>query len=186
MIIAREDGRERPDDAADVVGEFLRAAATARTQLHAGQASQRLWSQEADLVGLAGEAAFAADYGQALDLRRRRQGDRGIDFVVPLAFTVDVKCFRNPTTLLHAQGKVVADIYVLAGYREHDCGADLLGWEWGRNLAAAPLCDPGQRGVPAHYIKAGRLRDMRELARRLMWRHVGGHLTPGAFPWPIA
>jgi hypothetical protein len=168
-------------DEADVVCEFLRAEAAARTKLHNGHATQRLWSKDQDLVGLAGERRFACDYGQAMDLRRRPKGDRGIDFVVPLAFTVDVKCFRNPAHLLHAQGRVVADIYVLAGYREHDFDADLLGWEWGRKLKAAPLTDPGNRGVPAHTIEAGQLRDMRELARRLLWRHVGDRLVPGAF-----
>ena len=171
-------------DSDNTVVEFLKAEAAARTQLHGGHASQRLWSKEQDLVGLAGEAQFARQYGQALDLRRAPKGDRGIDFTVPLAFTVDVKCARNPDRLLQAQGKVLADIYVLAGYRERDCGADLLGWQWGRNLSAAPLCDPGDRGVPAHYIEASQLYRMSDLGRRLMWRHVGGHLMPGAFPWP--
>lgn len=142
-------------------------------QLHAGQKSNRPLSEGYELVGLVGQIEFARVYHQPVDFERRPAGDGGIDFTVPLAFTVDVKCARTPNNLLVEEGKISADLYVLAEYLESEHRAKLLGWEYGLIVAKAPKKDFGY-GVINHYIARGKLRDMDELGRRIM------HLTVGA------
>src|SRR3569833_1781749 len=85
----------------------------ARKRLHDGHASRRALRDGYELVGLIGEIVFARANRQPLDLDRKPAGDGGMDFTVPLRFTVDVKTFRKPVHLIHEQGKVTSDIYVL-------------------------------------------------------------------------
>ena len=147
--------------------DFLALEAERRALLHVDSPGRRPLSENYELVGLAGEAEFATAYGLPLNLRRKPGGDGGVDFIIPLAFTVDVKCFRNPENLIQEEGKVVADIYVLAEYSDDDRRAVLLGWEYGANLARAPVRDFG-RGIVNHHIHRDKLRRMGELGRRIM------------------
>jgi hypothetical protein len=138
-----------------------------RTAKHEGASNQRVLGPEHDRIGLLGEAQFGYEFGQPLVWSRLEGGDRGIDFTIPLRFTVDVKTFRRPDNLLVECGKVLADIYVLAGYLEEAAQAELLGWEWATVVRRAPVADFGG-GFNSHYIARAELRAMDELDRRMM------------------
>lgn len=132
----------------------------------------RRFAEDGEIKGLIGEAEFARTFDQPMNWCTDPAGDGGIDFTVPLAFTVDVKCAAIPKYLMHEQGKIVADIYVLGRYLEDSKRCMLLGWETGEKLRAAPV-KPFGYGANNHYILAGELRPMSELARRIM-RLVAG------------
>lgn len=150
------------------MNSFIASTASRRATLHADHASSRPLSDGYEEIGLLGEVAFGQFCGLCPDFSDRPGGDKGVDFVVPLLYTVDVKTARTATWLLHEAGKpLVADIYVLA--EVVDGGAVLVGWEWGKNLASAPTADKGKRGIVSHYIPRSQLRPMDDLAERL-WR----------------
>jgi len=142
--------------------------APSRNDVHVGHDSQRILGENQDKVGIVGEFAFGEFCGLWPDTTLKPGGDNGIDFFVPLIFTVDVKTARKPFNLIHEQGKPFADIYVLAKYDDSDDGkAELLGWAWGATLQSAPVKDFGH-GVINHYIPAGELKSMDALKRRLL------------------
>lgn len=119
-------------------------------------------------IGLYGEVAFGEFCGQCPNFLDRRNGDGGIDFTVPLLYTVDVKTSENAGNLLHDSRKpVAADIYVLAELAGGK--TTLLGWEWGKRLARTTPRDFGGHGIPSHHIPRESLRPMRELDKRI-WR----------------
>ena len=131
-----------------------------RSKTHVGHASQRVLSEDYNLIGVSGEFAFGEKFNLKVDDSIKPSGDKGIDFVLDLtvgkeqrSFTVDVKTARLP----------VVDIYVLADYNSGD--SILLGWEWGIKLSQAPSRDFGY-GVINHYISALDLRPMEELYER--------------------
>lgn len=138
----------------------------ARSKLHIGHPTRRALSDGYDLVGLLGEVAFARAFRLALDLDRKPKGDGGVDFVMPLKFSVDVKTARKAVHLIHEKGKPIADIYVLAEYSDEGPDVKLIGWEWGKVLAAAPVRDFGH-GVLSHFIHHASLRPMDQLAERI-------------------
>lgn len=150
----------------DDVREALQQVARERAELHGQHASSRPLSEGYEECGLAGEFAFAHDFHLPLDWTRRPAGDSGIDFWVPMLFSLDVKTARKPLNLAVEKGKVAADIYVLAGFADDVLRAKLLGWEWGEAVRAAPLRDLGY-GILSHCIPAGLLRPMAELKRRI-------------------
>lgn len=137
-----------------------------RTTQHNEHATQRVLSNNHDQVGLSGEFAFGEFCGIFPDTKLRPEGDKGVDFTVPLAFTVDVKTARKPYNLIHEEGKPMADIYVLAGYNEETRKATLIGWEFGATLAKKPVKEFGH-GVRNHFIPAKELRPMDDLKARL-------------------
>jgi hypothetical protein len=147
---------------------ILAKHAEARAALHAGHASSRPLSDDYERVGLAGEFAFGRFCGQMPDLFERPAGDKGVDFVLPLLYAVDVKTARKANNLIHEASKPLAsDIYVLAEYGEDD-EATLVGWAWRRQLAEAPVKDFGH-GIKNRYIPRASLRAMEELGQRI-WR----------------
>ena len=153
---------EREDLLRQIVGQ----EAQGRHEAHKDHASSRPLSEDYELIGLLGEVEFGKLTGQMVDLERRLDGDKGVDFVVPLNFTVDVKTARKAFHLIHEVGKGFADIYVLAQYDDGTKGVELIGWEWGAVLARAPEKDFGY-GIRNHYIPADKLRPMSELVRRI-------------------
>lgn len=155
---------EKPDR--DLLA-LLQREADARVKLHEHHASSNPVVEDRELVSLVGEAEFSRCSGLPLDLRRRPGGDGGIDFVAPIRFTIDVKTSRKPFNLIAEQGKVTADIYVLAGYSDEDSQSRLLGWHWGSVLRAAPVKNFSPK-IISHYIPAGELRGMEELLQRIM------------------
>jgi hypothetical protein len=149
------------------LNDLIEQEAQARTNLHNGQNSQRKLADHYDHVGLSGEFEFGKFCGLMPDLSSKPKGDKGIDFVVPLQFAVDVKTSRRGDMLLHEAGKETnADIFVLAHYDEVSKRCRLVGWEWAKALLAVEPKDTG-RGVVNHYIPAARLRSMDELGRKM-------------------
>ena len=141
----------------------LTEIADQRSDSHIGHESQRILGENHDLVGVSGEAIFAKYFGLKMNDDIKPEGDDGVDFLLGLNFTVDVKTARKPYNLLLEVGKPVADIYVLADFNDGD--PYLLGWEWGKSLENAPSKDFGY-GVINHYIPADKLRSMNELLNR--------------------
>lgn len=146
---------------------ILQKEADDRHDAHRDHATSRPLSINYELVGLVGESKFGELCNQMPDLERRLDGDKGIDFIVPLKFSVDVKTARNAFNLIHEQGKNFADIYVLASYDDDTKDATLLGWEWGAVLKRAPVKDFGY-GIMNHYIPAEQLRPMKELQDKMV------------------
>ena len=134
-----------------------------RSGTHVGHKSQRVLSKDYNLVGVCGEDAFADEFGLEVDDSIKPSGDKGVDFVLTLPFTVDVKTAKLPFNLLLEVGKPVVDIYVLADYNEGN--SILLGWEWGKTLSQAPTKDFGY-GVINHYIPAEDLRPISTLKEK--------------------
>ncbi len=146
--------------------KYLSQAAINRHELHENHSSSRPLSDNYEGGGIDGEVAFSMFSGIACDLSERPGGDKGIDFVVPLLFTVDVKTARKAYHLIHETGKSFADIYVLAEYNGEGKPATLLGWEYGSKLSKAPTKDFGY-GIINHYIHKSKLRPMTELKKRV-------------------
>jgi hypothetical protein len=144
---------------------YIAVEALERAELHANHASNRPLSDGFEFVGLTGEFEFGRLVGLMPDLERRAGGDKGVDFVVTLRFTLDVKTARKAGNLIHEQGKPFADIYVLAEFMDSTNRANVVGWEWGSILAKAPVKDFGY-GIRNHYIPRDRLRPMGELVAR--------------------
>lgn len=132
-----------------------------RSRTHARHASRRALGPDYDLVGVAGEMAFARQFELAIDQGVHPAGDRGVDFVTP-AGTVDVKTYRRPLNLLREAGKQHADILVLARFDDKTGEAELVGWEYDSEMRACPVKDFGF-GVKNHYRAAEQLRPIAEL-----------------------
>lgn len=158
-----EDGKEAVKA---MQGRIIESIAAARADLHSGHSSSRPLSPGYENVGLAGEFAFGTFCGLMPDLAERPDGDGGVDFRVPLMFSVDVKTARKAGNLIHEQGKPFADVFVLAEYFDATGTASLVGWEFGTKLAAAPVRDFGY-GILNHWIPRDELRPMADLASRL-------------------
>jgi hypothetical protein len=151
--------------------EIINQEADARNECHRDHPTHRPLSQDYEKVGLTGEATFAEEFGVALDLMRRPNGDGGTDHqitvLVERKVNVDIKTARKPTYLAVEVGKAQSDtIYVLAFYCDACGNAKLLGWQWGSVVLRAPTKDLGH-GVLSHCIPRDDLRKMRELKRRL-------------------
>ena len=145
------------------MNEYLEEIANQRSDTHKGHASQRILSKDYNLIGVYGEDAFARMFNLPIDDSVKPSGDKGVDFVLGLNFTVDVKTAKLPFNLLLEVGKPLADIYVLADFNGGN--TKLIGWEWGLRLGQAPYKDFGY-GVINHYIPAEELRPMKELILR--------------------
>lgn len=147
----------------DPVSALLEVEAEGRTQAH----GDRAWGivSDRDFLGLAGEKAFGQAYRQPIDWERKREGDKGIDFWLPLRFSVDVRCIRQ-NELRCGVGKVVADIYVLAEFKPRTRQAELIGWEYGSKLKDAPI-----KELPSglNHCLSPPLRPMADLAARIMY-----------------
>jgi hypothetical protein len=154
------------EDRTALWGEILQNEADSRHDAHKDHASSRPLSEDYELIGLLGEAKFGALTGLMPDLERKLSGDNGIDFIVPLKFSVDVKTARKPRNLIQERGKVSADIYVLAGYDDKTKKVTLLGWEWGAALLKAPVKDFGY-GIFNHFIPVENLKPMSKLTKRI-------------------
>lgn len=155
-----------PKEMEEWISGYISEEARQREALHKGQASSRPLSDDYEAVGLFGEFKFGAFSGIMPNLQPKPEGDSGIDFVMLMRFTLDVKTARKPKNLIHEKGKKFVDIYVLASYEE-DKSVKLLGWEWGAKLRKAPTKDFGY-GVINHYIPAEKLRPMEELESKMV------------------
>lgn len=130
--------------------------------------STRDLTPDRDLIGMAGEHAFARDFHLHHDLRSKPAGDGGIDFWLPLMLSIDVKTSPRPGYLLVKAGKVVADIYVLAhATPDNLLAGECLGFAFKDEVLAAPLQDFNNAGIINHCLPRKALRPMDELRQRL-------------------
>ncbi|HET6455543.1 MAG TPA: hypothetical protein VFI02_14150 [Armatimonadota bacterium] len=130
----------------------IREEADRREALHEKHASSRPLSDDYEFTGLLGEAEFAERLGLEVDIRSLPGGDCGIDFNIPVAVTVDVKTSEKPPKwLLVENGKVRADIYVLAR-RHKDDSIELLGWARASYILRTPVKDYGNCGIMSYGV----------------------------------
>jgi hypothetical protein len=142
----------------------IRAIADERTRTHISHTSTRALSPDYEYVGVAGEVAFAEEFGLDVDTTPRPYGNGGVDFTLPIG-TVDVKCYRKPYHLLREVDKPHADILVLAGFDDSTGGARLIGWEFDNEMVQCPTRDFGY-GIVSYYKAAGQLKAISELHER--------------------
>jgi len=159
--VVRPGSGDNGDSLASATSEDALSIAATRTEAHRHSTSTRPLSEGYDLVGAAGELAFAKEFGIEVDTMSRPEGDHGIDFQTP-AGTIDVKTYRKPNHLLREVDKPHADILVLAGFDDGTGKAKLIGWEWDRELVKCPSRDFGY-GIANHYKLADELRLISEL-----------------------
>lgn len=137
-----------------------------RHELHRGQRTSRPLSKDHEAVGLAGEDAFAEFAGIASDRSLRPHGSNSINFTIN-GKTVNVYTARIPNNLLVERGKVKADYYVLAAYREARQDAFLIGWATKEELLSREPADVGGKGVISHAIPAHMLHHMDSFMRTI-------------------
>lgn len=143
-------------------------------------------SRDADLLGVAGEVAFATCFGlphdriHAIGAKVNRDGQ----FVVA-GERVKVQTSYTPGHLLVQTTKVRAAIYVLARMDRTTREATLIGWATKGEVLAAPVLDlsKGAYKLPSYAIPAAKLHlGMADLAAR--W---GREIRPdGIAPAPAA
>jgi len=138
--------------------------AARRTRIHLSHTSIRALSPGYDYVGVAGQIAFAKEFGLEVDTTARPEGDGGVDFTLSNGLTVDVKTYRKPYHLLREVDKPHADILVLAGFDDSTGEAQLIGWEYDTEMVKCPTRD-FVYGIVSHYRAAGALREIEELQR---------------------
>lgn len=142
-----------------------------REAMHRFDASSRQLTDNTNATGLRGEHAFGEIAGVYPDTSRKRNGDGGIDYVMPLLFSIDVKTRKErkgglaDTFLLVEEGKTSADIYVLAILSSDGDRCECVGWMSKQEIVKYPVSDLGT-GVRNHQVPALRLRQMAELKRR--------------------
>jgi hypothetical protein len=145
-----------------LIRQQLKRLSKKRNRCFAHLPRNRPWGKDYEDVGLLGEWEFGCFSGQMPKLKVG--GDGGVDFEIPVVYTVDVKTARNPARLLVEAGKVKADIYVLAHFTEveDEAQATLLGWTSAHVVKSYEPVDTG-RGVINHAVPADKLRPMDEL-----------------------
>lgn len=152
----------------------LRKIARRRNRVFVHLKRNRPLGKNYEDVGVRGEWEFACFSGIMPKLQAG--GDGGVDFELPVIFTVDVKTSRKGDALLVEAGKVKADIYVLAHFTEKVEDADgearpigeanLLGWTFATHVKSVEPRDTG-RGVVNHRIPVEKLRPMGELEKMM-------------------
>jgi hypothetical protein len=163
-------GEVRADERA-----IVKEATKRRTAHFANSPRNRPLSKNYEEVGMWGEWEFGRWSG--LMPRLEAGGDGGYDFVLPMYMRVDVKTSRRGDALLVEQGKVKADLYVLAKCDEEEVWtgdketstvflATLVGWCLATELLATTAMDTG-RGIVNHSVPAAKLRKMEELRKFL-------------------
>lgn len=141
-------------------------AARARTEANRFSRTNRPINPDAEVLGIAGERAFAILMGIPSFTPATKAPTRGYQFRDPeFGWKVKVTTSRTPGTLFVKAGKVEADVYILAG-----CDGDpvtenvyFVGWANCDMVKAAPIITPSRKGnylQPAHAIKRADLWDM--------------------------
>lgn len=142
--------------------------ANQRTASHADHAAtHNAIVADCDDIGIRGELAFGEFSGLCPDLSVGMKSDGGVDFVVPLLYTIDVKSAKGRRNLIYRADKPLnADIYVLADVE--DGKATLAGWAWKSQLERAEVRDLGH-GIESRFVPREQLRPMSDLEARL-WK----------------
>jgi len=128
-----------------------------------------------DIMGVAGELAFAMRYNLEVDEEVRPEGDGHVDFWVKIndrMVSIDVKVARKPVNLLIKKWEIndMADIAVLGHYKDKgDIAAiEFLGWETKDIMRLMPFKVWQPLGIEAYYRHSTQLRPMVQLDN-LIW-----------------
>lgn len=114
------------------INSVLQAIAQSRHDLHRHHASSRPLSEDYELVGLAGEWAFANMFGTGVDLAARPGGDKGKDFTLRVGLRVQVYTrLLGADAPAPAPGESASDVAILASYDPVTGYATLDGWTSG-------------------------------------------------------
>ena len=123
-----------------------------------------------DIMGVAGELAFAKRYNLEIDREIRPEGDGHVDFWVIVGdrkVSVDVKANRNPYNLLIKSWEidVMSDIAVLAKYKEGESSPSIefLGWETREIMRMMPVKSWPPLNTDCYYRHVSQLRPMFQL-----------------------
>lgn len=149
----------------------IRAHADARKELHRPLGNRGSMTEGGDYVGMRGEFAFGELVGLHPDTSARLGGDSGIDFMVPMLASVDVKTRKDNGNgkkrhLLVEAGKVLADIYVQAVLSEDETVCRCVGWVRAKDVKLYTPRDFG-RGVLLHPVPEEDLLAMDLLTKRI-------------------
>ena len=157
---------------------LVKETAKRRNAHFVNKASNSPLSKNYEEVGVWGEWEFGKFCG--LMPRLQAGGDGGYDFMLPLYMKVDVKTSTKGEFLYVEQGRVKADIYVLAKCEEKEqwtgdketstsFTTTLLGWELASVVMSyAPSVSP--RCIVNHSVPVEKLRPMEELKKFLSQR----------------
>ena len=120
-----------------------------------------------DIIGVAGELAFAKEYGLQIDDSIRPEGDGHVDFEITIngvEATIDVKTAQKAYNLLIKEWEIeeCADIFVLAEY-ESDENIKFLGWETKDVMKMMPKKIFSSLGIKNYYRHWTQLRPMNQL-----------------------
>jgi len=124
-----------------------------------------------DIIGVAGELAFAKIYGLEVDREIRPEGDGCVDFWVDIngnKVSIDVKVARKPMNLFIKEWLIhdMADIVVLGRYvSEKDI--EFIGWETKGIMKLMPCKSFPPLNVGTYYRRASQLRPMCQLDKML-------------------
>lgn len=146
--------------------------ASEREVMHEKDASSRQLTENTNETGLRGEFAFAELCGIYPDVSKKRNGDGGIDFILPVFMKIDVKTRKerpgglDDLFLLVEENKVVADIYVLAVLSKDETKCECVGWIRKAAVLDYPIGDLGT-GVRNHQVPANKLNPMKSLINRV-------------------
>lgn len=167
-----DDWKSISDLSDTIAEEIIDETSNERENLHKYDPSGRQLTKQTHRIGLLGEFAFAKLVGIFPDISKKRNGDMGIDFEIPLLATVDVKTRNerdgglNDTLMLVEHNKLNADIYVLAINPSDGGACECVGWMRKENVVRYPLKDLGT-GVLNHQIPATDLHPMEPLISRV-------------------
>ena len=125
-----------------------------------------------DIMGVAGELAFAKLYGLEVDREVRPEGDGHVDFWLKMndrMVSVDVKVARKPVNLLIKKWEIddMADIAVLGHYKDEE-DIEFLGWETKGIMRLMPFKVWKPLNIEAYYRHSSQLRPMHQLDN-LIW-----------------
>lgn len=152
-----------------------------RQQSHGKQGTHRLYKDPnaENIVGVAGEIAFAEQFGFTIDeddLWQRPWGDGGYDFELANGTTIDVKCARKPVFLLVKETDIqqVADVLVLGKFIDVDT-IKWVGWTFGDMMKHAVMKDFGYR-IRSYALPA---EDLTSMDRLKLFLEKNGHYDCG-------
>jgi len=126
-----------------------------------------------DIMGVAGELAFAKRYGLEVDREIRPDGDGHVDFWVGIRgrmVSVDVKVSKKPYNLLIKEWEIdaMADIAVLGRYISNE-EVEFIGWETKGIMRLMPKRKWPPLDNLNYYRHASQLRPMVQLDALINW-----------------
>lgn len=121
-----------------------------------------------DIIGVAGEYAFANRYGFKVDEVIRPEGDNHVDFKIKVLsdnkyITFDVKTATKAYNLLIKEWEIdkCADVLILADYNNGD--PIFIGWESRKEMKLQPKKVFSSLGIMNYYKPANELQPMDRL-----------------------